>query len=159
MERVVLNASASAGAGVPWLIPRLLRQYENCAVGNFFPSSTANGWLEPLVKHHSIRSFSVNGYRSLSYVCTDETSRSVARRTFLGCFASKSAKCLSLTPANAQISCAKNLYDHCRHPAACARTGDVKPFSVTSPMSSNERPLPRHSSAIAVETRICSGCA
>jgi hypothetical protein len=57
------------------------------------------------------------------------------------------------------INCRQDLSNHCFHAAAWARTGESKPLRVTSPRSSNERPLPRHSSAIAFETRICSGCA
>ena len=64
-----------------------------------------------------------------------------------------------IRPEKSATNCRRNVHNHCRHPAACARTGEVKPLRVTSPRSSNERPLPMHSSAIAVETRICSGCA
>src|SRR5262245_2214345 len=56
-------------------------------------------------------------------------------------------------------NCRQNLYIHCVHVAAWARTGESKPLRVTSPTSSNESPFPMHSSAIAFETRICSGCA
>ena len=46
-----------------------------------------------------------------------------------------------------------------RYATACTRTGCSKPFSDTSPRSRNARPLPRHSSATAFDTRLCSGCA